>query len=88
MAVRRQVARMRGSDPRVGGALDPIEQAAFDEAEHRLLALLCLDGPLLEAGVKVSARRDHPEGAARLLQVFEDRGHAILQSETNRFAVP
>ncbi len=87
MAVRRQVARQRGSDPRVGGTLDPIEQAAFDEAEQTLLALLGLEGPLLEAGVKVSARRDHPESAARLLETFEARGNAILQLEPNRFAV-
>jgi hypothetical protein len=88
MAVRRQVARQRGSDPRVGGALDPTEQATFDEAEQRLLALLGLDGALLEAGVKVSARRDDPESAVRLLQTFEARGQAILQLEPHRFAMP
>jgi len=88
MAVRRQVARARGSDPRVGGSLDPVEQTAFDEAEQNLLALLGLHGPLQDAGVKVSARRDHPEGARQLLEVFEARGRAILGSEAERLAVP
>lgn len=73
MAVRRRVARRRGSHPRPGGDLDADEQRAFEAAQDLLLAALDLHGELAEAGRQVSAKRDNPSAALHLLRAFEAR---------------
>jgi len=78
MAARRLYARERGAPPPRGGALSEAETEVF-----RWLFDLCLDalrfeGPLRDAGIRTSARRDAPEMAAVLANHFRKKGLVIL----------
>jgi hypothetical protein len=75
MAVRRQLARGRGAAPPVAGPLDAEERAAAAPVMETLIEAMGLGDPgLREAARAVSARRDHPGLAARLLAHFEALG--------------
>lgn len=80
MAVRRRVARERGITlPPFGGALDPGELCAFDEALEELLDRLSLCGETREAALAVSTRRDAHDAAMTLQRHFEDAGRGALE---------
>ena len=70
MAVRRHLGL---SD---GGPLTPPERAAFEPVVDTLVHALGLPGELREAAHLVSARREHPTLARRLLSHFERTGAA------------
>lgn len=76
MAVRRRVARARGGEPRCGGALDAVEERAYEEALADLFERLGLRGASVDDAFAVSTRRDSPEAAIRIIQYFEDAGRA------------
>jgi hypothetical protein len=77
MAVRRKLAAARGIPAPTAGPLDPAERAALQPALIVLCQALGLPPDLQRAGVLVSARRDHPALAQRLLAHFEAEGAAV-----------
>jgi hypothetical protein len=78
LAVRRRLGRRAGrDDPR---ELDPVEEAACEEAYETLYAALDLGGEALAAARCFSARRDGEAPAATLLAHFTRAGEAVLVS--------
>jgi hypothetical protein len=79
MAVRRRLQRQRGGDAGVrsnvanvaGGRLDAAERAAVEPALDVLLRAMALPDDIRDAARVVSARRDRPGDARRLLDHFE-----------------
>jgi hypothetical protein len=91
MAVRRRVARGRGQgqgEAPQTGSLRPHEVAPFQQALHTLFDALGLRGELRLAALAVSARRDDPAAAARLLDGLGESGRRILAGEDRAGAVP
>jgi hypothetical protein len=74
MAVRRQLAAARGLPPPTRGPLDAEERAALSPALDTLLAAMGLPDPLRREAHAVSADRQHPDHARRLLAYFEREG--------------
>lgn len=75
MATRRLVSHRNDSPPTAAaGPLLPREQARYLQLERALLAAMGLPESLQRDGSNVSARRDAPDAAARLLAYFEARG--------------
>ena len=75
MAVRRRLAAARGVPAPSRGPLDAGERAALAPALVTLVEAMGLATPSLrEAALAVSARRDHPALAQRLLAHFEALG--------------
>jgi hypothetical protein len=75
MAVRRRLGRDRGLD-RSAGRLDEDERAAARQSVDVLLGAMGLPEDVREAAGVVSARRDRPAEARRLLDCFEAEGGA------------
>jgi hypothetical protein len=76
MAVRRRRAAARGLPPPVSGPLDAGERAEMLPALEALFAAMGLPGGLRAEALSVSARRDAPAHARRLLDHFESDGRA------------
>jgi hypothetical protein len=74
MAVRRQLAASRGRSAPTDGPLDDEERAARRPALFTLFQALGFPPPLLPAAFAVSARKDVPAEARRLLEHFERAG--------------
>jgi len=74
MAVRRQVAREKGTPPPVLGPLTGEESRAFSDRLDELLRLLDLTPDVTEAARATSTRRDDAGSALRLLRHFESIG--------------
>jgi hypothetical protein len=74
MAVRRRLALETGRPASRAGALTPEERAALQPALQTLVRALQLPEAASSAALLVSARRDHPQAAAHLLQTFEALG--------------
>jgi hypothetical protein len=74
MAVRRRLAVARGRAAPTSGALDDAERAATLPALTLLLDAMAVPDQLRESALAVSARRDHPDHAQRLLVYFENEG--------------
>jgi hypothetical protein len=74
MAVRRRLAAERGRPPPSSGPLDDDERAALHPAHLTLFRALGLPPELFAAAFAVSARKDCPEEARRLLAHFETSG--------------
>jgi hypothetical protein len=75
MAVRRRLARARGLAPR-SGRLDAEERAAVEPTLDLLLRAMGLPDDIRDSARAVSARRDRPAEARRLLDHFELVGSA------------
>ena len=78
MAARREVARLRGTPERVGGALDDDEARAFAALQTALFDALELPERGRIAGDAVSARRDAPEDALWIHGYFTQMGARAL----------
>jgi hypothetical protein len=78
MAVRRQLARAAGRAAPQAGPLDADERAALAPALVTLVDALGLPAHAREAALAVSARRDAPAAAERLLAGFEAIARAPL----------
>jgi len=78
MAVRRRWSRELDAPPPQNGPLSSAENAAYEDAEAELFALLGLDGVLAAAAHATSAKRTDPHAASRLLGHFEAVGRAVL----------
>ena len=78
MAVRRRLAAARGAPPPASGPLDATERAALLPVLATLFDAMGLPAALAAEAFLVSARRDRPEHARRLLAHFE----AAVQSWT------
>jgi hypothetical protein len=76
MAVRRQLARATGRRAPTEGPLDSHERAAVRPAHEILVSAMQLPAPASAAALTVSARRDHPDAAKKLLAGFEEMGRA------------
>jgi hypothetical protein len=74
MAVRRRLAAERGRPPPTAGPLDGDEHAALTPALETLFAAMGLPPALRSEALLVSANRDHPAHARRLLTHFEAAG--------------
>ena len=74
MAVRRRLAATRGRPAPTSGRLDAEEIAAVAPALAVLFESMGLPAALRESAAAVSARRDHPAEAGRLLAYFETAG--------------
>jgi hypothetical protein len=77
MAVRRRLASERGDAGPGAGPLTPQERAAAEPALAILLEAMGLPDELRACARMVSARRDHPAEARRLLAHFEAEGTGI-----------
>jgi hypothetical protein len=71
MAVRRRLARLRGGPAPTSGPLDADERAAVEPALGVLFEAMGLPADLRDGALAVSARRDRPAEARRLLDHFE-----------------
>ena len=80
MAARREVARLRGTAERVGGALDDDEARAFDALQAALFDALELPERGRRAGNAVSARRDAPDDAMWIHAYFTQMGERALEA--------
>jgi hypothetical protein len=78
MAVRRRLAAHSGRPAPTRGALNDGERAARDPALRTLFAAMGLPDDLGAEALLVSARRDHPAHARRLLAFFEAVGSSTL----------
>jgi hypothetical protein len=78
MAVRRRLQRDRGGDVR-SGRLDADERAAAEAALDVLLRAMGLPDDVRDAARVVSARRDRPADARRLLDHFEAEARYFVQ---------
>jgi len=76
MAARRRLAAERGTPAPVAGPLDDAERAAMLPALDTLFGAMELPASLRVEALSVSARRDHPAHARRLLDYFESLGSA------------
>ena len=74
MAVRRRLAAQRGRPAPTAGPLDDGERAAVRPALATLFTALGMPEELQPAAFAVSARRDSPQHARRLLAFFEAAG--------------
>jgi hypothetical protein len=85
MAVRRRRERDRGLGRRVAGGLDAEERAAAARAVEVLVGAMGLPDDVRMAASAVSARRDRPAEARRLLDCFEAAGGTAAR--LNRAAI-
>jgi hypothetical protein len=74
LAVRRRIARERGSEPPLGGPLDAREAEACEAAYATLHAALALPDDAVAAARKLSSRHDAELAAPRLLAWFRAVG--------------
>jgi hypothetical protein len=74
MAVRRRHAAVKGLTPPAQGSLSPDEARAYEPRLDELLCLLSFDSSTSDAARRVSAKRDDPRSALRLLAHFEAVG--------------
>jgi len=74
MAVRRRHAAASGVPPLDQGPLTPEEARAYEPRLDELLCLLGFDSSITSAARRVSAKRDDPRSALRLLAHFEEVG--------------
>ncbi len=83
MAVRRRLARERGLPVAASGRLDADERAALQPVLSAWFAGMGLPADLRTEAFSVTARRDHPAHARRLLEHFEAEAGAHHPSATN-----
>jgi hypothetical protein len=77
LAVRRKVARERGSAPGTG-ALDEGEACAYGEAVEWLLAALGLEGAPRDAARALASRHEAEQAGEPLRAFFEAKGEEVL----------
>jgi hypothetical protein len=83
MAVRRKYARLSGHPNPGQGPLSDVEQAHFAEELETLLDAFELGGTLRDDARAISARRDAPMSAERLLGHFSAMGARRLEATAN-----